>query len=80
MTSGAKKCPDCQTKLEEVSLADLQVELSQKSADAKPNLSDIVFKHFVFNVCPNCGRTIVYATSKIKKMAAEIRDEILGLG
>ena len=79
MNVDAKKCPDCRTRLEIVSLSDLRASTGQRSKKAKPSPADDVLAHFIFNVCPNCGRTIVYAGSEVRKLAADSRDAVTGL-
>lgn len=70
MSEKGRTCPECQTELKLVLLSDLVGEW--KAAGPKMNLpaSVAVFDFFDFWVCPQCGRTLLYADDRARARAA----------
>jgi hypothetical protein len=83
MNNEGRNCPECQTVLSLVLLSDLVggrqaggLELSLPAAGA-------VFEYFDFWVCPQCGRTLLYAGDRARAKAGgretDGRGGVLGL-
>ena len=70
MSERGRSCPECETELRLVLLPDLVGEL--KAAGPKMNLpaAAAVFDYFDFWVCPQCGRTLLYADDRARAKAA----------
>ena len=69
MANRGRACPECQTDLRLVLLSDLVGE--SKAAGQKLTLpaAGAVFDYFDFWVCPQCGRTLLYADDRARAKA-----------
>lgn len=68
MVQEKKVCPDCHSPLKVVRLSDLIGE--RKEQRLEPWGGGAIFEHFHFYVCGQCGRTLVYAGSEARQIAA----------
>lgn len=85
MTSkNSLQCHDCQVDLKLVLLTDLVDETKARGAELTSPTINAVFDHFNFWVCPQCGRTTLYAGRRAQAKAAGTESDesnsILGLG
>ena len=83
MTSEGRQCPECQTVLKLVLLSDLVGQLKAGGLNMTVPAAGAVFDYFDFWVCPQCGRTLLYADNRVRAKAEgkEIKNQggILGL-
>jgi predicted RNA-binding Zn-ribbon protein involved in translation (DUF1610 family) len=70
MTNTGKLCPECQTGLKLVLLSDLIGEVKAGGPKMTLPAAAAVFDHFDFWVCPQCGRTLIYADDRARAEAA----------
>ena len=69
MTSEGRQCPECQTTLKLVLLADLIGEYQAGGMKATLPAAGAVFDYFDFWVCTRCGRTLLYADDRVRAKA-----------
>ena len=83
MPNQGKLCPECQSDLKLVLLSDLVGEMKAGGIELTLPAAGAVFDFFDFWVCPQCGRTLIYADDRARAKAAgkEIdgRGGVLGL-
>jgi hypothetical protein len=70
-----RACPECQSELKLVLLPDLVGEWKAGGPKMTLPAASAVFDYFDFWVCPQCGRTLLYADDRARAKAAgkEIR-------
>lgn len=69
MAGKGKLCPECQTGLKLVLLSDLVGQRQAGGLEFTLPAAGAVFNHFDFWVCPECGRTLIYAGDKARAKA-----------
>ncbi|HKS29853.1 MAG TPA: hypothetical protein VJS44_18665 [Pyrinomonadaceae bacterium] len=83
MSNRGRLCPECQSELKLVMLSDLVGELKVGGVKATVPAASAVFDYFDFWVCPQCGRTLIYADDRARAAASgkeiERGGSILGL-
>lgn len=70
MTDKGKLCPECQSDLKLVLLSDLIGEAKAGASKLTLPAAVAVFDYFDFWVCPQCGRTLIYADDRVRARAA----------
>ena len=68
--SDGRKCPECETTLKLVLLTDLVGERKAGGLELTLPAAGAVFDFFDFWVCPECGRTLLYADQRARAKAA----------
>jgi predicted RNA-binding Zn-ribbon protein involved in translation (DUF1610 family) len=68
MPSNTYPCPDCENKLQLVSLSDLVSE--KQLRELARILPGSVFDHFDFHACANCGFTAIRANKVTRNVIA----------
>jgi len=83
MTNEGRQCPECQTVLSLVLLSDLVGGAKAGGIELTLPAAGAVFDFFDFWVCPQCGRTLLYADhrARVKARGTESPDRggVLGL-
>ena len=83
MTKKGRECPECQTILKLVLLSDLVGQTKAGGLKATLPAAGAVFDYFDFWVCPQCGRTLLYADDRARAKAAGTESQggsgVLGL-
>ena len=83
MNKEGRQCPECQTVLKLVLLSDLVGGAKAGGLDLTLPAAGAVFEYFDFWVCPQCGRTLLYADDRARAKAEGIestdRGGVLGL-
>jgi uncharacterized protein (DUF2225 family) len=69
MTKEGRQCPECQTVLKLVLLSDLVGQLKAGGLGLTLPAAGAVFDYFDFWVCPQCGRTLLYADHRARAKA-----------
>ena len=69
MGKEGRQCPDCQTVLKLVLLSDLVGDLKAGGLELTVPAAGAVFNYFDFWVCPQCGRTLLYADDRARAKA-----------
>lgn len=69
MPQKGKLCPECQTDLRLVLLSDLVGEMKVVGIELTLPAAGAVFEYFDFWVCPQCGRTLIYADARARAKA-----------
>jgi uncharacterized protein (DUF2225 family) len=69
MSKEGRQCPDCQTALKLVLLTDLVGQMKAGGIKATLPAAGAVFDYFDFWVCPQCGRTLLYADDRARAKA-----------
>ena len=67
--SDGRKCPECQTTLNLVLLSDLVGQRKAGGLEVTLPAAGAVFDFFDFWVCPECGRTLIYADQRARAKA-----------
>jgi uncharacterized protein (DUF2225 family) len=70
MSKEGRQCPECQTTLKLVLLADLVGQVKAGGLTVTLPAAGAVFDYFDFWVCPQCGRTLLYADDRARAKAA----------
>ena len=76
-----KQCPECQRELKLVLLSDLVGEGGAGGLGLTLPAAGAIFDYFDFMVCPQCGRTLLYADERTRARAEgkETGGGVLGL-
>jgi len=69
MNNEGRQCPECQTVLRLVLLSDLVGGLKAGGLEVNLPAAGAVFDYFDFWVCPECGRTLLYADDRARAKA-----------
>lgn len=69
MPKRGKICPDCEADLKLVLLSDLVGEAQAGGMKVTLPAAGAVFDYFDFWVCPQCGRTLIYADDRARARA-----------
>lgn len=69
MTKEGRQCPECQTILRLVLLSDLVGQAKAGGLTVTLPAAGAVFDYFDFWVCPQCGRTLLYADDRARAKA-----------
>lgn len=69
MAKEGRKCPECQTTLNQVLLSDLVGEAKEGGLKVTLPAAAAVFDYFDFWVCTQCGRTLLYADDRARAKA-----------
>ena len=69
MTKEGRRCPECQTTLKLVLLADLVGQRKAGGVEFTLPAAGAVFDFFDFWVCSECGRTLLYADERARAKA-----------
>jgi len=69
MSKEGRQCPECQTILKLVLLSDLVGGAKAGGMKATLPAAGAVFDYFDFWVCPQCGRTLLYADNRARAKA-----------
>ena len=69
MSNKGRLCPECQTDLKLVLLSDLVGEMKAGGIELTLPAAGAVFDYFDFWVCPQCGRTLIYADDRARAKA-----------
>jgi predicted RNA-binding Zn-ribbon protein involved in translation (DUF1610 family) len=69
MAKEGRQCPECQTVLKLVLLSDLVGEAKAGGIKLTLPAAGAVFDYFDFWVCPQCGRTLLYADNRARAKA-----------
>ena len=64
-----RKCPECQSTLKLVLLTDLVGQRKAGGLEFTLPAAGAVFDFFDFWVCPECGRTLLYADNRARAKA-----------
>jgi uncharacterized protein with PIN domain len=75
MTKETKKCPECQSSLRTVQLSDLIGNKKEQQISDNLPLRNTIFEHVSLRVCIQCGRMVIYAGSRIRRIAARNSEE-----
>jgi hypothetical protein len=70
MSNKGRLCPECQTELKLVLLSDLVGARKAGGIEFTLPAAGAVFDYFDFWVCPQCGRTLIYADDRARAKAA----------
>ena len=70
MSNKGKLCPECQTDLKLVLLSELVGERKAGGIELTLPAAGAIFDYFDFWVCPQCGRTLIYADDRARAKAA----------
>ncbi|HKR00723.1 MAG TPA: hypothetical protein VJT09_08615 [Pyrinomonadaceae bacterium] len=70
MSREGRQCPECQTVLKLVLLSDLVGKAKAGGLGVTLPAAGAVFDYFDFWVCPQCGRTLLYADDRARAKAA----------
>lgn len=70
VSNRGKLCPECQAELKLVLLSDLIGEIKAGAPQLTLPAINAIFDYFDFWVCPQCGRTLVYADDRARARAA----------
>jgi DNA-directed RNA polymerase subunit RPC12/RpoP len=70
MNQEKRQCPDCHSPLTVVHLSDLMGEKKEQQLEPWRQQIGSIFDYFNFYVCGQCGRTLVYAGSEAREIAA----------
>jgi uncharacterized protein with PIN domain len=70
MDKKGRECPECQTVLNLVLLSDLIGEAKEGGLKVTLPAAGAIFDYFDFWVCPQCGRTLLYADDRARAKAA----------
>jgi hypothetical protein len=65
-----KICPECQTDLKLVLLSELVGGAKAGGLELTLPAAGAIFDYFDFWVCPQCGRTLIYADDRARARAA----------
>jgi len=65
-----RRCPECHAALKLVLLTDLVGEVKAGGVSLTLPAAGAVFDYFDFWVCPDCGRTLLYADDRARAKAA----------
>lgn len=83
MSNEGRQCPECRAALKLVLLSDLVGGMKAGGLEMNLPAAGAVFDYFDFWVCPDCGRTLLYADDRTRAKAGgkEIKsgDSVLGL-
>jgi uncharacterized protein with PIN domain len=69
MTQNKDQCADCKSPLRRVSLSDLIGERKRRGLEEIMPAAGVVFDHFDFRVCGQCGYTLIWANSATRSIA-----------
>lgn len=69
MPNKGKLCPECQANLKLVLLSDLVGEVNAGGPTLALPAAVAIFDYFDFWVCPQCGRTLIYAGDRARAKA-----------
>jgi hypothetical protein len=69
MSREGRQCPECQSVLKLVLLSDLVGGSQAGGLSLTLPAAGAVFDYFDFWVCPQCGRTLIYADDRAKAKA-----------
>jgi DNA-directed RNA polymerase subunit RPC12/RpoP len=78
MSTEKKNCPDCKSKMVTISLDDLMEGPRKLERRVEVTQLQNLFAHLALYVCPDCGRAVVYSQPKLKELAKEAKDAIIG--
>ena len=70
MPERGKLCPDCQNDLKLVLLSDLVGDAKAGGLKLTLPAAGAIFDYFDFWVCPQCGRTLIYAGDRARGIAS----------
>lgn len=69
MSKEGRQCPECQTVLSLILLSDLVGGRKAGGLEVTLPAAGAVFDFFDFWVCPQCGRTLLYADDRARAKA-----------
>jgi hypothetical protein len=78
MPDKGRLCPECETELKLVLLSDLVGDAKAGGLELTLPAAGAIFGYFDFWVCPQCGRTLIYADDRARAKA--VGKEIDGSG
>jgi uncharacterized protein with PIN domain len=65
-----RQCPECHATLKLVLLSDLVGQAKAGGVSLTLPAAGAIFDYFDFWVCPECGRTLIYADDRARAKAA----------